>query len=45
MRLTHSIFYFGIKYDIKILIETIKVILGKKDSEITEVGIKEEIQG
>lgn len=35
--------HFGIKYDIKILIETIKVILGKKDSEITEMGIKEEI--
>lgn len=35
--------HFGIKYDIKILIETIKVILGKQDSEITETGIKEEI--
>lgn len=35
--------HFGIKYDVKILIETIKVILGKKDSEITETGIKEEI--
>jgi len=35
--------HFGIKYDIKILIETIKVILGKKNSEITEMGIKDEI--
>ena len=35
--------HFGIKYDVKILIETIKVILGKQDSEITETGIKEEI--
>ena len=35
--------HFGIKYDFKILIETIKVILGKKDSEITEKGIREEI--
>ncbi|MBO5142500.1 MAG: sugar transferase [Clostridia bacterium] len=35
--------HFGLKYDIKILIETIKVILGKKDSEITENGINDEI--
>lgn len=35
--------HFGIKYDIKILLETIKVILGKKDSEITENGINDEI--
>ena len=35
--------HFGIKYDIKILIETIKVILGRKDSEITENGINNEI--
>ena len=35
--------HFGPKYDLKILIETIKVILGKKDSEITECGIKEEL--
>jgi len=35
--------HFGIKYDIKILIETIKVILGKKNSEITEGGINDEI--
>lgn len=35
--------HFGIKYDIKILFETIKVILGKEDSEITEMGINEEI--
>lgn len=35
--------HFGPKYDLKILIETIKVILGKKDSEITEGGIKEEL--
>lgn len=35
--------HFGLKYDFKILIETIKVILGKKDSEITEKGIREEI--
>ena len=35
--------HFGLKYDIKILFETIKVILGKKDSEITETGIKDEI--
>ena len=35
--------HFGFKYDVKILFETIKVILGKKDSEITEGGINEEI--
>lgn len=35
--------HFGPKYDLKILIETIKVILGKKDSEITESGINDEI--
>lgn len=35
--------HFGPKYDLKILLETIKVILGKKDSEITEGGIKEEL--
>lgn len=35
--------HFGIKYDMKILLETIKVILGKKDSEITETGINDEI--
>lgn len=35
--------HFGPKYDLKILIETIKVILGKKDSEITECGINDEI--
>lgn len=35
--------HFGIKYDIKILVETIKVIFGKKNSEITESGINDEI--
>ena len=35
--------HFGPKYDIKILLETIKVVFGKKDSEITESGINEEI--
>ena len=35
--------HFGPKYDLKILLETIKVILGKKDSEITESGIKDEL--
>lgn len=35
--------HFGLKYDLKILIETIKVILGKKDSEITETGINDEL--
>ena len=35
--------HFGFKYDMKILLETIKVILGKKDSEITETGINDEI--
>lgn len=35
--------HFGPKYDMKILFETIKVILGKKDSEITESGINDEI--
>lgn len=35
--------HFGLKYDIKILFGTIKVILGKEDSEITETGINEEL--
>lgn len=36
--------HFGIKYDLKIFIETIKVVFGKKDSEITEIGINDEIK-
>lgn len=36
--------HFGFKYDLKILMETIKVILRKKDSEITEGGIKDELE-
>ena len=35
--------HFGFKYDFKIFIKTIKVILGKKDSENTEKGINDEI--
>ena len=35
--------HFGFKYDLKILIETIRVVLGKKDSEITEAGISQEL--
>ncbi len=36
--------HFGLKYDLKIIKESILVVLGKKDSEITESGIKEELQ-
>lgn len=36
--------HFGLKYDLKILFETIKVILGKQDAEITEQGINDEIK-
>ena len=35
--------HFGPKYDLKILFESIKVVLTKKDSEITESGINEEL--
>ncbi len=36
--------HFGIKYDLMIIYESIKVVLGKEDAEITEKGITEEIQ-
>ena len=36
--------HFGLKYDLKILFETIKVVLCKKDSEITEAGISQELK-
>lgn len=35
--------HFGFRYDWMILKETIKVILGKQNSEITEAGIQDEI--
>ncbi len=35
--------HFGIRYDIKILKESLQVVLGRKDSEITEKGIYDEI--
>ncbi len=36
--------HFGIKYDFKILVESIIVVLKKQDAEITEKGITEEIK-
>ena len=36
--------HFGLKYDLMIIKESILVVLGKKDSEITESGIKEELE-
>lgn len=35
--------HFSFRQDMKIVWESIKVVLNKKDSEITEIGIKEEI--
>lgn len=35
--------HFGFKQDLKIIINSIRVVLEKKDYEITEVGIKDEI--
>ena len=35
--------HFGFVQDIKILIDTIRVVLLKKDAEISETGIKEEL--
>ena len=35
--------HFGFKYDLMIFWESIKVVLGKQDSEITEAGISEEL--
>ena len=36
--------HFGWKYDVKILIETIKVVLSKDNAEITESGITQELR-
>jgi lipopolysaccharide/colanic/teichoic acid biosynthesis glycosyltransferase len=36
--------HFGPKYDLMIIWESIQVVLGKKDSEITEAGISQEFE-
>lgn len=36
--------HFGLKYDMMIILESIKVVVCKKDAEITESGITEELQ-
>lgn len=36
--------HFGLKYDLKIIKESIKVVLSKENAEITENGISEELQ-
>ena len=36
--------HFGIKYDLKILKETLQVVLSKDNAEITEQGITEELK-
>ncbi len=36
--------HFGLKYDLMIFIESIKVVFGKQDAEITEKGISVELE-
>ena len=36
--------HFGLKYDLKILFESIKVVFTKQDAEITETGISGELE-